>query len=67
MQISCMQPNFTCSLELTEYAYRDECNSISMFDRSRDIQAQGQFRACKLKPFEYKNHRFKIIDLSNSK
>ena len=32
-----MQPNFTCSPELTEYAYRDECNNIFMFNRTRDL------------------------------
>ena len=32
-----MQPNFTCSPELTEYAYRDECNNIFMFNGTRDL------------------------------
>ena len=40
MQISCMQSNFTCSPEFTEYAYRDECNNFSMTNISRDIFAQ---------------------------
>ena len=36
-----MQPNFTCSPELTEYAYRDECNNIFMFNRTRDISLKA--------------------------
>ena len=41
-----MQPNFTCSPELTEYAYRDECNNIFMFNGTGDFSPWYQTVPC---------------------